>query len=340
MHHKLKTYTEKEIGALIKRRKSEIKFGEKMNFIVKPEHLDKKISDSKSKFVLLGVPEDAGVLGNYGLPGARFAWKAALSAVLNMQHNEYCKGNKLLLLGYLDFKSELKELDNLIAKGKDYIDKAHEITANIDKEVTFYTRLIVSCGKIPIIIGGGHNNCYGIIKGVALALNKPINALNIDAHTDLRPMTGRHSGNGFSYALRQGFLNNYYIFGVHENYISNDMIAKIEAEPHKIQYKTYEQLELKKDKSRLKTNSIKNFIQKDLFGLEIDCDAISNIPSSAMTPSGFSVKQIRKIIYNLSKHSNIQYLHICEAAPNPSNKRELLQTGKLIAYLISDFIRK
>jgi hypothetical protein len=32
----------------------------------------------------------------------------------------------------------------------------------------------------PIIIGGGHNNAYGNIKGTALGFGKPINAVNFD----------------------------------------------------------------------------------------------------------------------------------------------------------------
>ena len=63
---------------------------------------------------------------------------------------------------------------------------------------------IVPSGKIPIIIGGGHNNAYGNIKGLALAKGKPVNAINFDAHSDFRIMEGRHSGNGFSYAFEEG----------------------------------------------------------------------------------------------------------------------------------------
>jgi formiminoglutamase len=341
MNHTLKTYNKKDIDSLITLRKPGIKFGEKISYIQNPNNLEEEITASKSKYVLLGVPEDAGVIGNYGVAGARFAWHAALKALLNIQHNRFCKGRKLLLLGYLDFKNELKELDLLRSKEKDFISRAREITAIIDKEVTFYIRLIIACGKKPIIVGGGHNNCYGIIKGVALARNQSINSVNIDAHTDLRTPEGRHSGNGFSYALREGFLNKYFIYGVHENYLSTEMLKKINSEASRIQYKTYEELKLKKDElSDSKISSVKNFVKEHLFGLEVDCDAIINIPSSAMTPSGFSVLQIRKIIYTLGKHKNIQYLHICEAAPDPENKRELTQTGKLIAYLISDFIRK
>ena len=66
------------------------------------------------------------------------------------------------------------------------------------------------------------------------------------------------------------------------------------------------------------------------FGIEIDCDAIENIPSSAMTPSGFSVKQARQFVNYFGKHNNATYLHICEAAPT---KKTETQVGKLITYL-------
>ena len=72
------------------------------------------------------------------------------------------------------------------------------------------------------------------------------------------------------------------------------------------------------------------------FGIEIDCDAIENIPSSAASPSGFSVKQARQFVHYFAKHKNAKYLHICEAAPT---KKTETKVGKLITYLITDFIR-
>ncbi|XLS27573.1 formimidoylglutamase [Flavobacteriaceae bacterium M23B6Z8] len=341
MHKKLKTYTAKEIDQIIKRRKSGTKFGEKIQLLRSTGALERELNDSDSKYVLLGIPEDAGIIGNFGKPGARNAWKPALSALLNMQANSYYKASKLLLLGYLDFEKELKELDAINAEDKIYIEKARAITAEIDKEVTYYIRLIVASGKKPIVVGGGHNNCYGILKGCALALNQAINTLNIDAHTDLRPIEGRHSGNGFTYALRDGFLHHYFIFGLHENYLSKEMLKKIAGGTYPIKYNTYEELEIKNSKGiEFQLNAAKEFLSIKAFGLEVDCDSIIDIPSSAMTPSGFEVKQVRKFVYHLSQHKNAQYLHICEAAPSAADDRELEQTGKLIAYLITDFMRK
>lgn len=78
----------------------------------------------------------------------------------------------------------------------------------IDAVVAETVKKILSAGKIPITIGGGHNNAFGIIKGASEAFEKPVNVLNIDAHTDLRKLEHRHSGNGFSFALKKGFYRN------------------------------------------------------------------------------------------------------------------------------------
>ncbi|WP_340198752.1 formimidoylglutamase [Ascidiimonas sp. W6] len=341
MHQKLKTYKLEEIQHIIDHRKPDVKMGEKISYIHDTSNLEAQLLASKSKFVLMGVPEDIGIFGNYGKPGARFAWDATLKSLLNIQSNSYTKTGKLLLLGYLDYTKELQDFDKSFHKNQEFIEKARSLTVEIDKEVTYYIRLIVASGKKPIIIGGGHNNCYGILKGCALALNKPINAVNIDAHTDLRPLEGRHSGNGFSYAYNEGFLGNYFAFGVHEDFLSKEMLKKMADQKSRIQFNTYEELEIKKSKGMaFQINKVKDFITSSPFGIEVDCDSIINIPSSAMTPTGFDVNQVRNLVYTFGKQKNALYLHICEAAPNPENKRELEQSGKLISYLILDYLRK
>lgn len=59
----------------------------------------------------------------------------------------------------------------------------------------------------PIAIGGGHNNAYPMLKGYSLAKKEKINAINCDPHADFRALEGRHSGNGFSYAVNDGYLD-------------------------------------------------------------------------------------------------------------------------------------
>jgi formiminoglutamase len=81
------------------------------------------------------------------------------------------------------------------------------------------------------------------------------------------------------------------------------------------------------------------FIKNDCFGIEIDLDAIPNIPSSAMTLSGFSVEELRQFVYYFSKHPNASYIHICEGAPSLGEEKNNHLIGKLIGYLVTDFIK-
>ena len=139
-------------------------------------------------------------------------------------------------MGYLGFDEEYKKLADLDPTKITYINKARKIVEEIDKEVTYYVSMIIRSGKIPIVVGGGHNNAYGMLKGSSLALNKPINAINMDAHSDFRSLEGRHSGNGFSYAFYEGFLSKYTVFGLQENYSSKSVLKSFETLSTNLRY--------------------------------------------------------------------------------------------------------
>jgi formiminoglutamase len=82
-----------------------------------------------------------------------------------------------------------------------------------------------------------------------------------------------------------------------------------------------------------------DFINNDYYGVEIDLDSIPNIPCSAMTLSGFSVEELRQFIYFFGNHTNAAYLHICEGAPSLDHEKNNHLVGKLIGYLVTDFIK-
>ncbi|WP_044398106.1 formimidoylglutamase [Lacinutrix sp. Hel_I_90] len=329
--------TQSKIENLISKRPLESKFGEHvkvLSSITKNIYEDLNLLDVK--YVILGLPEDIGVIANYGKPGACATWDATIKVLLNTQNNAFNTAKNVLILGHLDFTAEIEKLSKWQQDTKKYSVKARKVVAEIDKSVCDAVYTIVKAGKIPILIGGGHNNAYGNIKGTSLALKHKINAINFDAHSDFRALEGRHSGNGFSYAFAEGFLNNYFVFGLHENYTS-DTILEILKENKKLQYTTFEAIEIRKDLAfKAEMKRAKEHIAKGEFGLEIDCDAIENIPSSAQTPSGFSTTRARQFVNYFGKQKQVAYLHLCEAAPTSEQE---YQVGKLITYLITDFIR-
>jgi len=337
---KLIPFTINDLAKVTNHRSGEIKFGEKM--IVIPAGADKInfLKESEAKYVLLGIPEDIGVRANYGRPGAASAWQSAIKSIANIQHNRFCKGSNIIVLGQINVADEMREVENLDFNDIDDRSKLSQLVEKIDKEVSHIIFTIIKAGKTPIIIGGGHNNAYGNIKGAALAKGKPVNAINFDAHSDFRILEGRHSGNGFSYAYEEGFLKKYFIFGLHENYTSKSVLDIIKKLEDRVRYNTYDSVNIRKEKDfNREMISALDFIKNDAFGIEIDLDAIPNIASSAMTISGFSVEELRQFVSFFAEHKNAAYLHICEGAPDLDNSPNNNLIGKLIGYLVTDFIK-
>ncbi len=320
---------------LLSKRSGETKFGQHVQILTSISNIYEQLCNLDVNYVILGLPEDVGVFANHGKTGTANTWNYVLENLLNIQSNKHTHAAKVLILGHLDFTDELNEIAKLKPTKKKDVLKARKWVEKIDAEVSHIIHQIVSAGKVPIIIGGGHNNAYGNIKGSSLALNTPINAVNFDAHTDFRAEEGRHSGNGFSYAFAEGFLEHYFVFGLHENYTSDAIFNTFEHSKY-LDYNTFESLEIRNERQfKKELERAAQHVTNNHFGIEIDCDAIENIPSSAQTPSGFTVNQARQFVSHFANNEYATYLHICEAAPK---KKSANQIGKLISYLITDFI--
>lgn len=333
---KLILFNNSDLKKLLNKRTGESKFGEHITVLSSISNIYDELKNLDVTHVIIGLPEDVGVFANFGISGTYNTWNTVIKYLLNIQNNDFICAEKVLILGHLDFSSEMNKTKGLDQSKKKDILKARKLVTKIDNYVTFCIEQIVSAGKKPIIIGGGHNNAYGNIKGCALAFGNAINVVNLDAHTDFRPEEGRHSGNGFSYAFAEGFLNNYFIFGIHENYTPQKILKSLN-KLKSIQYNTFEALEIRHD-LKFKKEIIKalEHVSTKPFGIEIDCDAIENISTSAMTPSGFNVNKVRTFVNYFGKDINACYLHICEGIATNENEKQI---GKLITYLITDFIK-
>ncbi|WP_316770220.1 formimidoylglutamase [Pedobacter frigiditerrae] len=327
-----KIYTQSDIDLLISERVGEEKLGQHVHVYDCPTCPEGEIDiqalmDSPARYVLLGIPEDIGVRANLGIAGTKTAWNSALKALLNIQSNLFLSGEEILVLGHFEIEEPIDtSLQGLRKK-----------VNTIDALVYPIIQKIVNAGKIPIVIGGGHNNAAPIIAGASLGSGgHKMNVVNIDAHADLRDRAeGRHSGNGFSTALGSGYLNQYKIFGLHQNYINQSLPDYIAANQN-IKAFYFEDL-LQSPKSVIENwNEFIADLQEPS-GLEIDLDSIEKVLSSAQTSSGFQLNDIRNIL--LCNRRNFAYLHVCEGATEMADGKTDSTTGKTIAYLITDFIK-
>ena len=341
-----KFYSREDILSLTKVRRFETRLGERIQFLKTGEEWPELLQQSSAKYVLLGIPEDLGVKANYGIGGSDTAWLPFLSSFLNIKSNDFLTGENILLLGHFDFGDLKYLIENNAYNPDEKIDAYRHAIKSIDEEVENMMKLIASYKKFPIIIGGGHNNSYPIIKGVAKGLHKAellplaqINCINLDAHSDYGVSEGRHSGNGFRYAEEDGYLGKYCIIGLHENYVSQNVLMDIHNNPF-IDYISYEEIFIHERKNFIQAIAHATGFTEDTFtGIEVDLDCIENVLSSAITPSGINVLQARQFMNFIAIDAKAAYLHICEGACQLTDGRKDDSTGKLISYLVSDFVK-
>ena len=334
----VKPYTREDISKLTRRRSDEEKTGEVVQ--AGSVNWQEDLAKSNAGFVIFGIPEDIGVRANYGRAGAATAFRPALDSFLNQQSNNFFNFRDVFILGEIVVDDLMDKATGLDVKNKEDMATLRQLVSHLDERVSEVVKFLVGLGKIPVIIGGGHNNSFGNIKGSSEALGKKINVINCDPHLDFRPLEGRHSGNGFSYAWHQKFLNRYSVFGMHEQYNNSSSIQKFKDHPSELFYTTYESVFVREemDFKTAMRQSI-GFVKEEPCGLEIDLDAITNVPSSAKTSSGISPVQARQYIHQCATHLKILYFHIAEGAPVLSHIKADNKTGKLIAYLMTDFIK-
>jgi formiminoglutamase len=323
MNNFLIPYSKEYVSQFISYRKGEEKLGEAVSY---GENYSNEI-----KFVLVGIPEDIGPVANYGKEGAKNAWNAFLKSFLNTQNNPFINSELIHVLGEV-FTEDLYQKLNKTSS----IEEHQKCVTELDKRVEIIITDIKKQGKTPIVIGGGHNNCYPIIKSVSKVLNDKLNILNIDPHADLRATEGRHSGNGFSFALEENYIAKYFILGLHEEYNSTYILNKITKNDF-IDFYSYNNYLKNKPSIKHIIQKTTEFLNTKKIGLEIDLDSIAYMPVSAKTPSGFSVDTLRKFVLELSNTYNFEYIHICEGAP--LNEEQNWIVGKTISYIVHDIIK-
>lgn len=300
---------QKQLREGIHLRAGETKLGETLN------------ANPHAKYQIIGIPESLGVRANYGLGGTETAWPAFLKAFVNLQDNRYLKGEEIYIAG--EFKVHFPPTTE-IALLRQHVEE-------LDRAVSTKVEEVVRAGQIPLLIGGGHNNAFPILKGCSQALGRPLNVINLDAHADYRPLEGRHSGNGFSYAAHFGYLNQYTVLGLKRAYASENMLLAME----KAGVQVFFMDELQRDAER--EQALKKALEMgEPLGLEIDLDSLENVLSSAVNPWGFPLKMAHHVLQYTAP--SLRYLHLCEGAARLDDGRTYPGIGKVLAELLATYL--
>lgn len=313
-------FHESEINSIFSKRTGETKLGEVVQF--GESSIELSLNSFNGKYVIVGVSEDIGPQANHGRDGAKAGFDAFLSVWLNMQSNRFFGIKDCLVLGKLKVESDSKD-----------IEKLRSIVSVIDDELVPVFEKIFMAGKIPIVIGGGHNNAYPIIKAYHKVFQKKMKIVNLDPHADFRLLEGRHSGNSFSYAMNDGFIERYGVIGLHKAYNSESMLTRMDE--FNVFYTFFEDYFSSQKSIVEDTNTFVKSVDAPL-GVELDLDGIENMPSSAMSPMGWTPREAEEWLLTTKKHQPVYY-HFPEGAPEwaPNGKQIV---GKMLSYLVNDII--
>ena len=341
----LNQYKEADIASFFSPRNNEIKLGQALRLLPQENYHSSlvELRESGVRFALLGIPEDIGPRGNHGLGGSHKGWQAFLKSFLNLQANSFIAADSICIIGEVELGDLQKQTQGLNAANSEEEAGALRLAcAEIDNRVAAICQPIFEAGLIPIVIGGGHNNAFPLLCAASQAKKEPLAAVNMDPHSDFRPLEGRHSGNGFSYASCEGHLSHYYVVGLHELKNSQASLASISDKGFK--YDSYQSIWVRQALSY--QDSLSKATQYLLssnreVGVELDVDSISYLPVSAYTNCGITVSQAEQYVYQMSCNTPAAYLHLAEAAPERhpvSEAQGEKETGQVLSALVNAFL--
>jgi len=297
----------------------------------------------EKKIVLIGVPDDRGVLSNQGNPGAKEGPSAFRKAFYSLydRPGSHALGPKIMDAGN-------------IALGDD-VSSTHEKLAQV---VAFFLSKKVDT---IVVIGGGHDFSFGSYKGLQENESQIVPIINFDAHLDLRPTVGGQINSGtpfsriiehFPSTLDSGrallevgiqqernpaslfeFAKNHNVKVVefkNQKWIPRDIAGQ---DSSKTQLLPKKPLDFIQDHLRSYRDRNSNHRLRKLH-ISLDLDVFSSwiAPgTSASTPFGCPVEDIVESIETLMSASGIRLLDIAELCPSRDFNG---QTARLAASLV------
>lgn len=340
-------FTHTDMASLVSVRNGETKLGQCVHLANHEHPLETILVTARAhgaRFAIIGVSEDIGPRANLGRGGATDAFTASMHQWLNLQSNRFLSGTECLVLGQVNTADLQQQTTSNTADNTDVtLDVLRDAVEQLDERVIRIVSAILKAGLEPILIGGGHNNAYGLLMATYNHYQRQVAAVNLDPHSDFRLLEGRHSGNGFSYAANRGALGYYHVLGLHELKNSETNLSQLTefgGTWHSLQ-QIWIRRELSLSEALVDIAAKLN--DKGLpVGLELDVDAIAKMPSSASTIAGVPLLDAAHYVSYIARHCPCAYLHLAEAAPSCHEagiEAGLRDVGQSLSELIYAYIQ-
>lgn len=274
---------------------------------------------------ILGVPQDIGVERNGGRVGSAAAPSAIRRALTKLTPTAFMPAMQRGDFALCD----LGDIDTAGKTLEQIHDEHHDIVAQLVKR-----------GIVPIIIGGGHDCAWPTVRALS-SVGTPYGVINIDAHTDVRPLKdGRaHSGSPFrqmldmqqSHLTAGGFVE----FGIQSTAASAHHIASVrDAGMHVEMLDDIRQDGVIASWDRALTHA--SATGKVYVSVDIDAFASAYAPGvSAPAADGFTPAEVRPCIKRAAASGALAVFDVVEVNPRYDLDG---RTAKLAAQLIADVL--
>ncbi len=273
-------------------------------------------SEKPSAEIIL-FPSDEGVRINGGRTGAAKASSLILEQLLKLTPHPHNAEE------HSAFLRNVQVRDNLICSGN--VEKDQELLGKTVAE-SFRKR------AVPVILGGGHETSFGHFLGYTEE-KKSVNILNIDAHSDVRPLKNgqSHSGSPFYQAINHSSkaCQSYNVAGINPASISEEHFQFAKSQGVCL-------MEYETTLPAVK-KIMQGFDQENLM-ITMDMDAVNQGQApgvSAPNSSGISSSLWLDLAFEFGKNSKVTSFDLCEV--NPAFDRDD-QTVKLAALTVWKFL--
>lgn len=313
----VKFYDNSIIDALIDDDYGE-KFGKKVISISNLNQLE----NTDAEYVLFGIPTfSSGKDVNHSLDW----FQLFLKDLLNIQNNQFNRGENLVVLGEIDAISIDKDLSDL-KENSEKVKKHKALIENIIFEISY---AISQHGKIPIAIGGNHKNTFDLLKGISSSTLYAPNLLELSTRVHLN---SEENPQDLDFYFKAEILNKYHVFGLHSNHATQKELDFINS-TKTAKYFLYEDcLHLTTLDKCVKFKNAVDFFNGSL-GIALDLKSVQGLCSQRESSSGFSIRDLRTFI-KLARKENVQFFHICE-----TETAQEKNISNVLSYFVSDFVR-
>lgn len=275
---------------------------------------------SSNSIVILGIPDDRGVVVNHGRVGSRHG-----PSVFRQYFYRLPLGGQNELAGV-----ELWDLGDLVLE--DHIAATHE---SLRRVVSALHRR--NC--TVILIGGGHDASYGGLMGLRDA-SPHAKLVNLDAHLDVRPREDDGqvgSGSTFRRLITEGNVSgdDIYLLGFHNHTCSAEHLQY--AREQRMHLWSWQELN-RGGHHKVMTDMMYHLSQHEVVGLSWDLDSICSTAApgvSAPATLGFSAEDVLSIAEMVGSHSSIRHLEVMELNPKVDIQG---MTARLAAMMVWHFL--